>query len=68
MRPGILLLLFTLLLGACGGSSSETPWPAEPKTPAPGPADELSVGEPVNPHPTPDGAGEGAAQPADAGR
>ncbi|MGK4008786.1 hypothetical protein WMF31_39640 [Sorangium sp. So ce1036] len=66
MRPGILLLLFTLLLGACGGSSSETPWPAEPETPALGPSDEVS--DPADPRAAPEDVNEGAAGPADAGR
>ncbi|AUX27308.1 hypothetical protein SOCEGT47_078950 [Sorangium cellulosum] len=66
MRPGILLLLFTLLLGACGGSSSETPWPAEPETPALGPSDEGA--DPADPRSAPEDANEGAAGPADAGR
>ena len=33
-------MLATILLASCGGSSSETPWPAEPKTAALGPAGE----------------------------
>jgi len=37
-------LLVTALLG-CGGSSSETPWPAEPEGPTLGPAGETSPGE-----------------------
>ncbi|AUX48598.1 hypothetical protein SOCE26_101370 [Sorangium cellulosum] len=68
MRPGTLLLPFTLLLAACGGSSSETPWPAEPVTPAPGPADEASPAEPDGAGASPEGADEGAADRTDAGR
>jgi hypothetical protein len=30
--------------GACGGSSSDTPWPAEPDNPPPGPLGEGSPG------------------------
>ncbi|WP_438017058.1 hypothetical protein WMF18_40730 [Sorangium sp. So ce315] len=64
MRPGTWLLPFSLLLGACGGSSSETPWPAEPMGPALGPADEASPAGEADPSAPPDGsAGE-----ADAGR
>ncbi|XXT19260.1 hypothetical protein WME94_54455 [Sorangium sp. So ce429] len=68
MRPGTLLLPFTLLLGACGGSSSETPWPAEPHGPALGPTDEASPGGPAGTSATPEGADEGSADQADAGR
>lgn len=67
MRPGTLLLPFALLLGACGGSSSETPWPAEPESPALGPTDE-AVPEPADARASPEGADEGAAGQADAGR
>ncbi|MGK3968595.1 hypothetical protein WMF38_30985 [Sorangium sp. So ce118] len=68
MRPGTLLLPFALLLGACGGSSSETPWPAEPQGPALGPTDEASPDGPADPSATPEGANEGSAGQADAGR
>ncbi|WP_231864568.1 MULTISPECIES: hypothetical protein [Sorangium] len=68
MRSGTLLLPFTLLLGACGGSSSETPWPAEPRGPALGPTDEASPDGPANSSAAPRGAGEGSAGEADAGR
>ncbi|WP_437675580.1 hypothetical protein [Sorangium sp. So ce131] len=68
MRPGTLLLPFTLLLAACGGSSSETPWPAEPQTPPPGPADEASTTEPDGAGSAPEDAAEGAADRTDAGR
>ncbi|KYF60950.1 hypothetical protein BE11_07080 [Sorangium cellulosum] len=61
MRPGTLLLPLSLLLGACGGSSSETPWPAEPEAPALGPADEADPS-------APEGGGEGPTDQADAGR
>lgn len=41
MRSGTLLLLaFAVLALACGGSSSETPWPREPEGPALDPAGE----------------------------
>lgn len=40
MRPGILLLPLAVFALSCGGSSSETPWPAEPEGPALGPAGE----------------------------
>ncbi|MGK3998347.1 hypothetical protein [Sorangium sp. So ce1024] len=64
MRRGTLLLPFSLLLGACGGSSSETPWPAEPQGPVLGPADEASPADGIDPSAPPDGSsGE-----ADAGR
>jgi ABC-type glycerol-3-phosphate transport system substrate-binding protein len=33
-------LAAALVLSACGGSSSETPWPAPPTTPPPGPEGE----------------------------
>lgn len=43
MRPGLLLAPLVLLaLTACGGSSSETPWPVEPDAPPPGPAGEAA--------------------------
>jgi hypothetical protein len=47
MRPALLLsstLLATLvaLVVSCGGSSSETPWPAEPSPAVLGPAPELA--------------------------
>ncbi|WP_437967253.1 hypothetical protein WMF04_48195 [Sorangium sp. So ce260] len=67
MRPGTLLLPFALLLGACGGSSSETPWPAEPESPALGPTDEAAP-EPADARATPEDTGEGSAGQADAGR
>ena len=42
------LILFGCLLGtalaACGGSASETPWPAEPENAALGPAGESRAG------------------------
>jgi len=34
------LLFVTLAAAACGGSASETPWPAEPEAPPAGPAGE----------------------------
>ncbi|WP_437943570.1 hypothetical protein WMF27_43795 [Sorangium sp. So ce281] len=68
MRSGTWLLPFMLLLGACGGSSSETPWPAEPRGPALGPTDEASSDGPAEPGAAPQGAGEGPASEADAGR
>jgi len=40
------LLLLTLAATACGGSASETPWPAEPEAPPPGPLNE-NVDEPA---------------------
>ncbi|WP_437812451.1 hypothetical protein [Sorangium sp. So ce1078] len=67
MRPGTLLLPFALLLGACGGSSSETPWPAEPESPALGPTDEAAP-EPADARATPQDTDEGSAGQADAGR
>jgi hypothetical protein len=67
MRPGTLLLPFALLLGACGGSSSETPWPAEPESPALGPTDEAAIA-PADGRETPEGVDEGSAGQADAGR
>ncbi|XXX76568.1 hypothetical protein WMF30_53860 [Sorangium sp. So ce134] len=67
MRPGTLLLPFALLLGACGGSSSETPWPAEPQGPALGPTDEAAP-EPIDANAIPEGADEGSTGQADAGR
>ncbi|HVK63367.1 MAG TPA: hypothetical protein VM694_02775 [Polyangium sp.] len=45
MRSRFLLVLCVLSLFGCGGSSSETPWPAEPEGPALGPAGETSPGE-----------------------
>ncbi|MDI1477085.1 hypothetical protein [Polyangium sp. y55x31] len=45
MRSRSLLVLCILSLFGCGGSSSETPWPAEPEGPALGPAGETSPGE-----------------------
>ncbi|WP_433931918.1 hypothetical protein AB3662_46095 [Sorangium cellulosum] len=67
MRPGTLLLPLSLLLGACGGSSSETPWPAEPEAPALGPADEAAPAGDADPS-APEGGGEGSTDQADAGR
>ncbi|KYF89323.1 hypothetical protein BE20_12725 [Sorangium cellulosum] len=67
MRSGTLLLPCALLIGACGGSSSETPWPAEPERPALGPADEAAP-EPIDSNAIPEGAAEGSAGQADAGR
>jgi hypothetical protein len=41
MRPRPLFFVAMLLaVAACGGSSSETPWPAEPQGPALGPTEE----------------------------
>ncbi|MEP7125023.1 MAG: hypothetical protein ABJE95_29100 [Byssovorax sp.] len=42
MRRALILCvcLFGAALAACGGSSSETPWPAEPENAALGPAGE----------------------------
>lgn len=47
MRLRVLLLVAPLLaagaaslFAACGGSASETPWPAEPEVQVPGPAGE----------------------------
>ncbi|MDC0679419.1 MULTISPECIES: hypothetical protein [Sorangium] len=68
MRSGTLLVPFILLLGACGGSSSETPWPAEPRGPALGPTDEASPEGPADSNAAPQGAREGSADEADAGR
>ena len=67
MRPRNLLTLPLLLaLAACGGSSSETPWPAEPQGPALGPADESAPAGRLDAAPEVD---EGAApEPPDAGR
>ena len=64
MRPGTLLLPFVLLLlpTACGGSSSETPWPAEPSGPALGPDDEA---DPTDARPPGE---EDTAQRSDASR
>ncbi|WP_437733832.1 hypothetical protein [Sorangium sp. So ce1335] len=68
MRPGTLLLPFSLLLGACGGSSSETPWPAEPESPALGPADEASPAGDADPSAPPEGENEGPANQTESGR
>ncbi len=45
MRLRSLFALIVPLFFGCGGSSSETPWPAEPEGPALGPAGETSAGE-----------------------
>ena len=44
MRRALILVgcLLGAALAACGGSSSETPWPAEPENAALGPAGESS--------------------------
>jgi hypothetical protein len=67
MRPRILLMSALLLApAACGGSSSETPWPAEPQGAALGPADESAPAGSSTATPE---VGEGAAsEPPDAGR
>ena len=41
--PILCVCLFGAALTACGGSSSETPWPAEPENAALGPAGESSA-------------------------
>ena len=45
MRRALILVgcLLGAALAACGGSSSETPWPAEPENAALGPAGESST-------------------------
>lgn len=53
MRPLPLVLSSLLLLPACGGSSSETPWPAEPQGPALGPDDEAPPPGMATPPPAP---------------
>lgn len=68
MRPLHLVLSSSLLLlPACGGSSSETPWPAEPQGPALGPDDEASPpGATVTPQvPVNEGGGEAPAERRD---
>ena len=42
------LILAGLAFAACGGSSSETPWPIEPETQPLGPAGELGPGAAVD--------------------
>ena len=44
MRPVLVLLMWSLVLamGACGGTSSETPWPVEPESRPLGPSGESS--------------------------
>ena len=66
MRPRSLLFssLF-IVLAACGGSSSETPWPAEPRGPGLGPAGESDPVEAASDAPA---AGDNAPDPPDAGR
>ncbi|MEO7329289.1 MAG: hypothetical protein ABI193_11965 [Minicystis sp.] len=56
MRPALLLGSFLILasIAACGGSSSETPWPVEPEGPALGPAGEGSAKLVVAPADLPD--------------
>lgn len=67
MRPRTFLIPFMLLvLAACGGSSSETPWPAEPRGPALGPADESSPTEAATD--APEAVDDGALEQPDAGR
>lgn len=46
MRRALILggCLLGTALAACGGSSSETPWPAEPENAALGPAGEAAPG------------------------
>jgi len=40
----LLVSLAVALAASCGGSSSDTPWPAEPETTPPGPLGEGSPG------------------------
>ncbi len=56
MRPALLLgsLLILGSIAACGGSSSETPWPVEPEGPGLGPAGEGSATPSVVPVDRPD--------------
>ena len=60
------LILCACLLGAalaaCGGSSSETPWPAEPENAALGPAGESGAAIEVDKNPD-----AGAPRPASSG-
>ena len=66
MRPSILFTPLALLVfAACGGSSSETPWPAEPEGRSLGPAESAPLDGVTD---TPDApAGEKRDRP-DAGR
>jgi hypothetical protein len=52
------LLVVALATASCGGSSSETPWPVEPDTPAPGPLGESRRGAAVDDHREPVDAGQ----------
>lgn len=53
LRHSFVVLVF-LALG-CGGSSSETPWPAEPEGKLLGPAGELAPRDDGAPQAVPDG-------------
>ncbi len=45
MRSRLLLVALVLVAFGCGGSASETPWPAEPEGKLLGPAGELAQPE-----------------------
>jgi hypothetical protein len=63
MRPCILLVSLALLSPACGGSSSETPWPVEPEGPALDPAGESAP--PATPVDTPETPEDQGTPPED---
>lgn len=58
-----LFVLLASVLVACGGSASETPWPAEPDTPALGPAGETSPGNLDDTRGAPDGGQGPSVEP-----
>jgi hypothetical protein len=55
MRPRLLLVTLALAAFGCGGSASETPWPAEPEGKLLGPAGETQQREEGRPKAVPDG-------------